>query len=154
MATNHIDKARVFVNNDIQEESQLELPTSLPKFPLDYFPKCFQKAIIEIAKHIESSDEKLAPIIKVLEQAQAAQPQPPAGAPNPAPQAGGASQIFGLALQALGGGGGVDEEMRSLNKRIMEMSINRMQADIGFTEAIKNAVVTSIAGKAAKRIVE
>lgn len=109
-----------------------------------------EKAIVEIASHIEDSDKKLAPLVNAIEQAEAARKQAPVTASsNPAPQG---VQGLGSLLQFLPqllGGGGVDEEMRSLNKRMMEMSLNRMQADIGFTEAIKNAIVTKLAGKAA-----
>ena len=62
--------------------------------------------------------------------------------------------LMQLAPRLLGGGGGMDEEMVKLNKEIMQMSIARMKADIGFTEAIKNAVVSKIAGKAAAGLVE
>lgn len=117
--------------------------------------KNVENAIVEIAKHIESSDQKLAPLVTAIEQAEAARAQAPPGS-NPAAMPQGGMNIASLLqmLPSMLSGGGVDEEMRALNKRMMEMSLNRMQADIGFTEAIKNAVVTSIAGKAAKRIVE
>jgi len=109
-----------------------------------------EKAIIEIAKHIESSDEKLAPIVSALEQAQTAQTQATANS-NPAPQGMpcGMGALMQLLPSLLGGGGG-DSEM---TKRLMEMSIKRMEADIGFSDAIKQAIVTKIAGRAASDIV-
>ncbi len=53
----HIDKAREFVNNDIKEDIKLQLPSSLPEFPLYYFPECYQKTITEIAEAISTPIE-------------------------------------------------------------------------------------------------
>lgn len=114
-----------------------------------------EKAVVGISKQIESSDKKLAPLINAIEQAQTAQKQAAANptvsfvSSNPLAQGGiGLGQIMQL-LGPIIGGGGMTEEMQKMNMRMMSMSIERMQADIGFTEAIKNAIVTKLAGKAA-----
>ena len=57
-----------------------------------------------------------------------------------------------------GGGGGQDEEMMKLTKEMMRVNIDAMRTDIGFSKAIKNALVAKITGKAigetAKSIIE
>ena len=57
-----------------------------------------------------------------------------------------------------GGGGGSDEEMVKLTKDMMRVNIDAMKTDIGFSKAIKNALVAKITGKAigeaAKSIIE
>lgn len=54
----------------------------------------------------------------------------------------------------LGGRGGQDEELQRLTKDIMRANLDRMKKDGEFTDAIKNAIVTKIAGKAAGQIIE
>lgn len=68
---------------------------------------------------------------------------------------GGLGQAIGPALlQGLLGGGGQDEEMQKLTKAIMAANLKRIEQDGLFTEAIKNAIVSKIAGKAAASIAE
>lgn len=146
----------------------LKLPsqTEIMKDPMRYIGQAVQifqnlavqvekqgEAIVEIAKHIKTSDEKLAPIVTALEQAQAARTQAPAGS-NPAPPGipGGMGALLQL-LPSLLSGGGVDEETRDFNKRMRDLTLRRMEGDIGFTEAIKDVIVRKIAGKAAADIV-
>lgn len=57
-------------------------------------------------------------------------------------------------LQSGGGGGGMDAEMMKLTKDMMSMNIQRMKNDMGFTDAIKKAIVSKIAGKATTDIME
>lgn len=112
-----------------------------------------EKTVVAIATQVDASDKKLAPLLTAIEQAQAARSQAATTAGgNPMPQGGGSGGIGlvdVLRLLGGGGGGGMDEEMLKLNKQMMQMTIDRMKSDIGFTEAIKNAMVTRIAGKAA-----
>jgi hypothetical protein len=69
---------------------------------------------------------------------------------------GGLGSLLGLAKElgiTGGGGGGMDEEMLKLTKEMMHMNIDRMRQDMGFTDAIKNAIVTKIASKAVTEII-
>jgi len=52
------------------------------------------------------------------------------------------------------GGSSFDEEMTALYKDMLKTNIMRMKQDMGFTDAIKNAIVTKIAGKAATDVME
>jgi hypothetical protein len=69
---------------------------------------------------------------------------------------GGLGSLVGLAKElgiTGGGGGAMDEEMLKLTKEMMHMNIDRMRQDMGFTDAIKNAIVTKIASKAVTEII-
>jgi len=60
-----------------------------------------------------------------------------------------------LSLMGQGSGGSsFDEEMTALYKDMLKTNIMRMKQDMGFTDAIKNAIVTKIAGKAATDVME
>jgi hypothetical protein len=66
----------------------------------------------------------------------------------------GLGDLVALAKEAgITGGGGMDEEMLKLTKEMMHMNIDRMRQDMGFTDAIKNAIVTKIASKAVTEII-
>jgi hypothetical protein len=67
----------------------------------------------------------------------------------------GLMDMLALAKEAgiTGGGGGMDEEVLKLTKEMMHMNIERMRQDMGFTEAVKNAIVTKIASKAVTEII-
>lgn len=54
----------------------------------------------------------------------------------------------GQILQLLSSGGGGDSEMASLTKEMMKVNIESIRADIGFSKAIKSALVAKITGKA------
>lgn len=75
---------------------------------------------------------------------------------NPqAPQQGGGLGIgIGDILRLVTQGGGGDSEMTQLTKDLMRLNLERMKADMGFTDAIKDAVVRKIAGKAVGKIME
>lgn len=65
------------------------------------------------------------------------------------------SGVVGELLSVLQGGGlsgGVDEEMLKMQKQMFGLNIQRMKKDMDFTDAIKNAIVTKIAGKAAAEL--
>lgn len=66
---------------------------------------------------------------------------------------GGMAQLLPQILQ-MAGGGGQDEELNKLTKAIMAANLDRIKSDASFTDAIKNAIVTRIAGKAAANIVD
>jgi len=53
-----------------------------------------------------------------------------------------------------GGGGGMDEEMQRLTREIMRANLDRIKQDASFTDAIKTAIVTKIAGRAASTIAD
>ena len=76
--------------------------------------------------------------------------------PQGAPQQGGfdLGPFMPLISQAIGSGGGsYDEEMQNLTKEIMRANLDRIKQDGSFTDAIKSAIVSKIAGKAASDIV-
>ena len=66
------------------------------------------------------------------------------GSPTPGP---GVMSLLGQ-LAPLLGGGGQDSEMVNLTKEMMKVNIESMKTDIGFSKAIKNALVAKITGKA------
>lgn len=69
-------------------------------------------------------------------------------------QGGGFMQMLPLITQMMGsGGGGYDEEIQKLTKEIMRANLDRMKQDASFTDAIKTAIVSKIAGKAAAGLV-
>ena len=76
------------------------------------------------------------------------------------PQGGGGGGFFGALLEkaVLGGGGGADEEMMQLTKDMMKLNMESIRTDISFSKALKNALVSKVAGKAigeaAKNIIE
>jgi len=73
------------------------------------------------------------------------------------PQGGGGGYggiVTEILKEVRGGGGGYDEEMISITKQIMRANLDRMKQDASFTDAIKNAIVSKIAGKAAAAITE
>lgn len=86
--------------------------------------------------------------------ARAIQQRIPQGGGQGQPQ-GGRQLGLGDILNVIGGSGGgsADEEMLGLTKEMMKLNIESMKADLGFTRAIKNAMVTRIAGEAVKDIV-
>lgn len=79
-------------------------------------------------------------------------------AQRPATPAQGGQRIgIGDLLRIIGGGsgsGGYDEEMNRLVKDTMRMNLERMRADLGFTDAVKEAIVKKIAGGAASEIMK
>jgi len=103
----------------------------------------------QLPHHIQNAIEQ------VIKKAQAEQMQQFRGMQGQGmPQGGGGGMGLMDFFKMFGGGGGMDEELMQLNKDMMRMSIDRMKADIGFSDAIKQAVVTNIAGKAAKKLIE
>lgn len=52
------------------------------------------------------------------------------------------------------GSGAMDEDMLNLQKEMMRMSIEGMKTDIGFSKAIKVALVSKITGKEIGKIIE
>lgn len=72
------------------------------------------------------------------------------GTPAPEGQQGfGLGDLMRMAPALLGSSsGGSDEEMNRLVKDMLRTNLDRMKADISFSESIKNAVVSKIAGKA------
>ena len=130
-------------------------------------PKAFQGYIEPILSWAKSVEERLQIIGTVTpdsiaealqkraieaQQQRAMQPQPQ----GPPQQSGGfdLNSILPLITQAVGGGGGsYDEEMQNITKEIMRANLDRIKEDSSFTAAIKSAIVTKIAGKAAGDIV-
>lgn len=79
-------------------------------------------------------------------------------ATNPIQQPGGFNlgslgPVLPYIMQAAGLGG-QDNGLMDLNKKMMELNILRMQKDLDFTDSIKTAIVTKIAGKAASNLGE
>lgn len=66
----------------------------------------------------------------------------------------GGGSMLPMLMQLMGGGGGYDEEMQNLTKQIMHANLDRMKQDASFTDAIKTAIVSKIAGKAASGIAD
>ena len=134
-------------------------------------PKAFQGYIEPIIQWAKSVEERLQIIGNVTpdsiaealqkraieaQKERAMQPQPQYAPQGPPQQGGGfdMSSIMPIIAQAVGGGGGsYDEEMQSITKEIMRANLDRIKQDSSFTEAIKSAIVSKIAGKAAVDIV-
>ena len=101
---------------------------------------------------------KLIEIAQKRRQEAMAKLQASGGTNMPQGQGGGLGGI-GTILQAiapfLGGGGSSDwdEEMKNLSKDLLRAQITRMKQDMGFTEAVKNAIVSKIAAKATTDII-
>jgi hypothetical protein len=57
-------------------------------------------------------------------------------------------------LPAILGSGGSNTYQEQLTTKMMQLSIKRMEQDMSFTEAIKNAIVSKIAGKTVGKIIE
>lgn len=118
-----------------------------------------EKAVVEIANHIKDSDEKLAPLVNAIQQAEAARAQASTTAVgNPAPQGQpGMGSLLQLLPQLLGGGGGGsmwDEEMQGLMKDLVRSSISSAKEERSLSRSIAQAVVNNIAGKAAKNVID
>jgi len=67
------------------------------------------------------------------------------------PQGQGGGQGLGQLMRFLPmlmGGGGQDSEMAALTKEMMKVNIESIKTDIGFSKAIKNALVSKITGEA------
>jgi len=64
------------------------------------------------------------------------------------PQGGGGIGLGDILRAVGGGGGGQDEEMQKLTKEMLKVNIESIRADIGFSKAIKGALVAKITGKA------
>jgi len=71
--------------------------------------------------------------------------QPGPGAPMP-----GGMNLGQIAqmLPYIFGGGGQDSEMLEISKDLMRAQVERIKNDMGFTDAIKNAIVSKLTGKA------
>lgn len=106
-----------------------------------------------IAENMPTKEDIPKAFEQAIENARQKQIERMKSMPQGVPQGGGMGGISQLIPMLLGGGGGQDAEMTQLSKDIMKMSLDRMKADIGFTEAIKQAVVTKIAGKAVGKII-
>lgn len=77
-----------------------------------------------------------------------------------APQLSGQSQAGGFnigsllpLIQMFAGQGGQDEELQNITKELMRANLDRVKRDSDFTDAIKNAIVTKIAGKAVESLI-
>ena len=74
-----------------------------------------------------------------------------------APPGAGVMSLLGQ-LAPLLGGGGADQEMMNLTKEMMKLNMESIRTDISFSKALKNALVSKVAGKAigeaAKSIIE
>ena len=133
-------------------------------------PKAFQGYIEPILSWASSVEARLAEIQKEMpaqiqksmeaaieSQRQKAIAQYQAQPQGPPQQGGfgGLEQMIGPIVQEAlkGGGGSYDEEMQSITKEIMRANLERIKQDSSFTEAIKSAIVSKIAGKAAVDIV-
>ena len=121
-------------------------------------PKAFQGYIEPIIQWAKSVEERLEIIGNVTPDsiAEALQKKAIEAQKERPPQQGGfdISSMMPIIAQAVGGGGGsYDEEMQAITKEIMRANLDRIKQDSSFTEAIKSAIVTKIAGKAAGDIV-
>jgi hypothetical protein len=110
-----------------------------------------------ISKNLEEAPQKVVAALKaeaVKRQTEAVQQTQQGGEPRKGGGMG-LGDLVALAKEAglTGGGGGMDEEMLKLTKEMMHMNIDRMRQDMGFTDAIKNAIVTKIASKAVTEII-
>ena len=72
---------------------------------------------------------------------------------QPQGQGGLAQQLLPLLLKTATGGGGQDEEIAALTKEMFRMNIEGMKADIGFTKALKGAMLGKYATGLVKEIV-
>lgn len=119
-----------------------------------------ENAIMTIAKHIDESDKKLAPLVDLAEkvkQARTAQPQntsQPTGIPSSGGNEGLIQLLMQMAPALLGGGGGQSERMTKLSEDLMQASIDRLKSDVSFAKAFQDAVIGKIASKTASEIVE
>lgn len=81
---------------------------------------------------------------------QAAKDQPQGGAG----MLSGAAQYLPALLQMFGGAQSQDAEFATLGKDLMKAQIERMKADMSFTDSIKNALVSRLVGKAVDSVTE
>ena len=134
-------------------------------------PKAFQGYIEPILSWAKSVEERLQIIGTVTpdsiaealqkraieaQQQRAVQQQQSVATQGQQQQGGGGwEQSLGPIIQEAlkGGGGSYDEEMQAITKEIMRANLDRIKQDSSFTEAIKSAIVSKIAGKAAGDIV-
>lgn len=106
-----------------------------------------------IQKNLEDAPQKVVEALKaeaLKRQTEVAQKMQQQGI-NPQQGGSGEQSIVPLLLKILAGGGGgseMDEEMKNLSKDLLKAQITRIKTDIGFSDAIKNAIVTKIAAKA------
>ena len=151
-------------------------PTTVEPFDIEgikkKIPKAFQGYIEPILSWAKSVEDRLQIIGNVtpdsiaealqkraieVQKERAMQPQPQYAPQGPPQQGGfgGLEQLIGPIVQEAlkGGGGSYDEEMQNLTKEIMRANLDRIKQDSSFTDAIKNAIVSKIAGKAAGDIV-
>lgn len=153
----HLDDQPAFeeaVPPPLQLDPKLVAMAKQFNVPLDQIVKWAQKKDLQInqlQEAIETLGVKLQPLMTAIEKSQQTRAQTPQGQPMPTAGGQGGLQMLMQILPALVGGGGGENPM---TKRLMEMSLKRMEADIGFTEAIKNVIVTKLAGKAAASLVE
>ena len=161
--TGNVKTADTSTQNQKTEPLKLPSKAELLKNPMKYIELAIGQfqALSERVENTEKAitilaqtNEALMPLVELAKTVKQRQDQAQASGATNIPQGQGLGGLFMQLAPRLIGGGGLDEEMRALNKEIMQMSIQRMKADIGFTEAIKNAVVSKIAGKAAAGLVE
>lgn len=116
----------------------------------------FQIIARDVAKAPERVVDELQKRAQAAQQQRIQQMKQEGVNPQQGGRGGSVIQALQLAQQSgiLGGGGGIDEEMMKMQKEIMSMSIQRMKADIDFTQTIKNAIVGKISAKAAASILE
>lgn len=173
------DSSVVAAQDVSQEQTETPDAAAMPEFTLIEIPKV-TKDQIEAAKtfgipldmifgvadkinvYVRSVEQRFSaietnmPLVVQNSMAKAiqnAQAEAQKGMPQGAAQQGGGGTAQ-LLLQLLGsGGGGADEEMLKLTKEMMSMNIQRLKQDMGFTDAIKTAIVSKIAGKAVTEII-
>lgn len=86
-----------------------------------------REAVMQIAKHIESSDKKLAPLVSMLETAQQRQAQMQSQG-QPAPQAGGNAAMIMDAIKTVSSSGGGNSEMAGLGRDLVRAQIESIKA--------------------------
>lgn len=149
-----VDSAEIlnqFVQGISEDKIQLAEAAGIPVRPLLGWAVAVTAELQEIKKTLpDTIKAKMGEAIQEAQQRAMAERQALAQTPQAEGGGGTISTILELLKTSgiAGGGGGMDEEMSKMLKEMMNLNILRMKQDMNFTDAIKNAIVSKITGKA------